>query len=225
MDFSFQMSTYLHFFSSYTWTFEGPLQPHPKALQSPHLSSSNSLFILPLQGPNVVTVSQRRAVRLTHVDISSASGAKTIKCCPRMCRRENELVKQKRLVERCKVTRVQNFNAEHRRTVWKECGQSASSRTQSDADLWTQSLVRSGEFNSISSEKMTLGLFSCPAKACEGNATQWKFAQQAIRWVLLLCCRGSCSAPNTQKPSAALGLWTTASVTETESNQNAKLKE
>lgn len=44
--------------------------------------SSNSLFILPLQGPNVVMVSQRRAVRLTHVDISSASAAKALNVAP-----------------------------------------------------------------------------------------------------------------------------------------------
>lgn len=46
------------------------------------LMSSNSLFILPLQGPNVVMLSQRRAVRLTHVDISSASGAKAFNVAP-----------------------------------------------------------------------------------------------------------------------------------------------
>lgn len=82
-----QMRTYLHFFSSCMWMFESPLQSHSKTSKPrPFPVTSNALFILPLLVPNMVTVSQRKAARLTHLDISSETSHKwkRTKCCLRI---------------------------------------------------------------------------------------------------------------------------------------------
>lgn len=45
--------------------------------------TSDTLFILPLVGPNMVTMSHRRAVRLTHLDISSETREKALNVASR----------------------------------------------------------------------------------------------------------------------------------------------
>lgn len=52
----------------------------------------------------MVMVSQRRAVRLTHVDISSASGEKALNIAPGMYQTGNELVKEQKLVKPYKAS-------------------------------------------------------------------------------------------------------------------------
>lgn len=156
--------TFFFFLHVNLWgSIAASFQSPPKSFTSFPVSSQR-LFILPLRGPNVVMVSQRRAVRLTHVDIPSASGEKALNTAPGCTKQEMSLEKSRNSWNRIKpLQEGPDFNTEHHLTVWKNCGQSASSRAQSDVDLWSQSLIRSEEFNPISSKEITLWLFSCPA--------------------------------------------------------------